>query len=113
MSFIQEIRQQKPIVRHTLFVLALVVACSVIGYIGMVTLHRELYAAFHTSAEQQELAQRQQELIPNPIALVARAAGTLTASLGSLFGLRSEVGFDRGGELDNDQGGAHLLPLSQ
>jgi hypothetical protein len=113
MSFIHELRAQKPIIRHAVFVLALIVACAVVGYIGMVTIHRELYAAFHTPAEQQALAQRQDELVPNPIAVIARAAGTLTASLGSIFGFNSDAGFDRGGESGNNQGGAHLLPVSQ
>lgn len=113
MSIIHEIRAQKPIVRHTLFVLSLIVALAVVGYFGVTSMQRQLYAAFHTPEEQQALAQRQQDVVPNPIALVARAAGTLTASLGSIFGFNSGAGFDRGGESDTIQGGAHLLPLSQ
>jgi hypothetical protein len=113
MSLIDEIRSQRPAVRHTFFVLSVVVALGVLGFFGVSALHREMYAALHTPQEQAALADQQSAQLPDPLAFIAHAAGSLTASIGSLLGFDSKAGFDRQEQSGNTQGDVHLLPLSQ
>lgn len=120
MSLIDEIQNQKPVVRHTFFVLSVIIALAVVGLFGVSALYREMYAVLHTPEERAALAQRQDARIPDPLAFVARAASSLTASIGALIGFDREAGlsagqegFDREEQSSNTHGGIHLLPLSQ
>lgn len=113
MSLINEIHNQKPVVRHTFFVLSVIVALGVLGFFGVTALHREMYAALHTPQEQAALAAQQNAQVPDPLAFIAHAASSLTASIGSLLGFDQNAGVDRQEQPSNTQGDAHMLPLSQ
>jgi len=114
MSLIHEIHNQKPAVRYALFGLAVITAVTMVGYFGVTTIQRNMFMALHTDEqERQEFIARQEAGRPKPLAALARIAGSLTASIGSLLRIDREAGFDRGGQQDNTQDGVHLLPLSQ
>lgn len=113
MSLIEELHNQRPVVRHTLFVLSVIVALAVVGFFGVASLQRAMYAALHTPQEQEAFAAQQKMQLPDPLAFIARATSSLTASIGSLLGFNQNAGFDREEQPGNTQGGVHLLPLSQ
>lgn len=113
MSLIDEIHNQKPVVRHTFFVLSVVIALAVVGFFGVSSLYREMYAALHTPAEQEAFAARQDARLPDPLAFIARATSSLAASIGSLIGFDTNAGFDREEQPSNTQDGVQLLPLSR
>ncbi|MCC6934528.1 MAG: hypothetical protein IT406_02480 [Candidatus Yanofskybacteria bacterium] len=114
MSLIHEIHAQKPAVRYTLFGLSLLIALSLVGIFGLSALQRQAYLALHTDpGDQQAYDEAVAARRPKPIAAFVRAASSLTASIGSVFGWKSDAGFDTGGRLGNDQGGVHPLPLSE
>lgn len=114
MSLIHEIHDQKPMVRYTLFGLAVIVAVSFVGYFGVTALQRNMFMALHTDEqERQDFIAQQDASRPKPLAALSRMAGALTASIGSLLRIDRDAGFDRGGQQDNTQDGVHLLPLSQ
>ena len=114
MSLINEIHNQKPSVRYALFGLAAVTALSIVVYFGFTALQRNMFMALNSNEEErQEFLASQEARRPKPFAALARAAGSLTASIGSLLNINHEAGFDRGGQQDNTQDGVHLLPLSK
>ncbi len=114
MSLIDEIHNQKPAVRSTLFVLALIIVAAVVGFLGFTSLQRDSFMAFHSDPQERaEFLAQQEARGPNPLAAIARAAGALTARIGSLFGFNTDAGFDKDSQQDTMQGEPHLLPLSQ
>jgi hypothetical protein len=114
MSLIHEIHNQKPAVRYALFGLAVVTVLALVGFFGVTALQRNMFMALHTDPQERaDFLAQQDANQPKPLAALARIAGSLTASIGSLLGFDRNAGFDRGGQEDTIQGGAHLLPLSQ
>jgi hypothetical protein len=114
MSLIEEIHNQKPAVRYTLFGLAVFTVLSVIGYFGITAMQRSMFMALHPDPQEQQAFIAQQEAnSPKPLAALAHIAGALTASIGSLLHINGNAGFDSNGQQDTIQGDAHLLPLSK
>ncbi|MCC6404807.1 MAG: hypothetical protein IT405_00235 [Candidatus Yanofskybacteria bacterium] len=114
MSLIQEIHAQKPAVRYALYGLSLAISLSLVGLFGVSSLQRQAFMALHTDPEEQlAYDQARDARRPKPVAALARAASSLTASIGSLFGWKVDAGFDTEGRVGNDQGGVHPLPLSE
>jgi len=113
MSLIHEIHQQKPVVRYTLFGLAIFTVLAVVGFFGITALQRDMFMALHSDPQEQaDFIAQQDANRPKPLAALSRVAGAMTASIGSLFGIDRNAGFDRGGQEGDTQGGVHLLPLS-
>lgn len=114
MSLVHEIHNQKPAVRYTLFGLAIVTALAVVGFFGITALQRDMFMALHTDPQERaDFIAQQDASRPKPLAALARISGSLTASIGSLFGIDRNAGFDRGGQQRDTQGAVHLLPLSK
>lgn len=114
MSLIAEVHNQRPAVRHTLFFLATVIAISGVGYMSISSLQKDVYFALNSnSADREAFLAARDSGRPNVLATISHAAGTLTASIGSLIGWNRDAGFDRGGQQDSMQNDVHLLPLSQ
>ena len=114
MSLIHEIHNQKPVVRYTLFGLAVVSMLAVVGFFGITALQRDMFMALHSDPQERaDFLAQQDARRPKPLAALSRIAGSVTASIGSLFGFDRNAGFDRGGQQGDTQGGVHLLPLSK
>lgn len=114
MSLIHEIHNQKPAVRYTLFGLAILTALSLVGFFGITALQRDMFMALHSDPQERADFLAQQDAgRPKPLAALAHVANSLTASIGSLFGIDRNAGFDRGGQPGDTQGAVHLLPLSR
>jgi hypothetical protein len=114
MSLINEIHNQKPVIRSVMFMLSLSIVVAIVGFVGFTALQRDSFMAFHTDpAEQEAFLEQQNSQSPNPLAAIARVASSLTARIGSLLGFDSNAGFDRNTPQDTMQGDPHLLPLSQ
>lgn len=114
MSLINEIHSQRPAIRYALFGLAVFTALAVVGYLGITSLQRDMFMALHSDPQEREEYLAQQDARrPKPLAALSRIAGSLTASIGSLFGFDRNAGFDRSGQQGDTQGGVHLLPLSE
>lgn len=113
MSLIEEIHNQRPLVRHTFFYLAAGMVISAVVVITVSSMRKDIFFAMHPDTEErQAYLQQRDENLPKPVAALARLAGSLTANIGSLIGWNRDAGFDRGGQQDTMQGGVHLLPLS-
>lgn len=114
MSLIQEIHNQKPVVRYTLFGLTVFTALALVGFFGVTSLQREMFMALHSDPQERaDFLARQDARRPKPLAALTRAAESLTASIGSLLGFDRDAGFDRSSKQDDTTGGVHPLPLSQ
>lgn len=113
MSLIHEIHSQKPAVRSALFILSAVVVLSVVGFFGISSFQRVAFMALHSDPQQQaDFIAQQDAQQPQVFVGIARAAHSLTASIGSLVGWDSNAGFDRSGREADTHDGVHLLPLS-
>jgi hypothetical protein len=113
MSIIQEIHNQKPAVRYTLFVLSVVVVLSIIGFFWFLSFERQVFMALHSDpAERQDFIDRQAANAPKPLTALANGLHSLTASIGSLIGLDGSKGFDSNKNESNNQT-VHPLPLSR
>jgi hypothetical protein len=114
MSLIHEIHSQKPAVRYTLFALSAVVVLSVVGFFGITSFQRVAFMALHSDPQEQaDFLAQQDAQQPQIFDAIARAASSLTASIGSLVGWDTNAGFDRSGRAADTTGSVHLLPLSQ
>ena len=110
MALLQEIRNQHHLVRRALYWLSVVTTLGLIGFFWFTSVERDMFFAIHTDPqERQEFLARQDERMPQPLALVSRAFGSLTASIGSLIGFDRQKGFDRPAQQDT----VYLLPLSK
>lgn len=110
MKIIDEIHQQKPVVRYTLFVLSTFVVLSAAGLAWFTDFERDAYFALHEDpAEREAFIAQQDARMPQPLAAVGRGLDSLAASIGSLIGFDEEAGFQTETEYDT----VHLLPLSR
>ena len=108
MSFIQDIQRQSSVVRHTLFVFSVVTTVSIVGFFWFTSVQREMYFALHDDPQdRQAFLDQHDQSLPQPLAVVSRGLGTLTASIGSLLGIDKDKGLDR-----SERDTVHLLPLS-
>jgi formate hydrogenlyase subunit 3/multisubunit Na+/H+ antiporter MnhD subunit len=114
MSLIEEIHNQRPVVRHVLFILSVAIAVSAVGFFGFSSIQESVFFATHADEQERQafLASREAGR-PQPLAAISRATSSMFASIGSLIGWNTGAGFDRGGQQADTQGGVHLLPLSQ
>ncbi len=114
MSLLQEIHNQRPVVRHTLFLLSTVAAISAVAFLTVSSLQKDIYFGMHPDpVDRQAFLASRDASRPQPVAAIARAADSLVASIGSLIGWNSSAGFDRSTQQDDTQGGVHLLPVSE
>ncbi len=114
MSLIHEIHEQKPAVRYALFGLTVITVLAVVGFFGITALQRDMFMALHSDPQERaDFIAQQDAGRPKPLAALSRAAGALTASIGSLFGIDRNAGFDRGGQQGTIPDAVHLLPLSK
>lgn len=114
MSLIDEIHHQRPAIRYTLFGLAVITTIAAVGLFGVTTLQRNLFMALHTDPQERaDFLARQDASRPKPLVALSRITGSLTASIGSLFGIDRDAGFDRSEQPGDTQGVVHLLPLSK
>lgn len=109
-KFIEELHQQKPAVRYTLFALSTFVVVSALGVMWFTNFERDAYFALHADpADREAFVARQDARLPQPMAAIGRGFGSLAASIGSLVGFDDEAGVVR--EPTHDP--VHLLPLSR
>lgn len=114
MSLIEEIHNQRPAVRYTMFALASAIVISTVGYFTFSSVQKDIFFATHSDAEEQQAFLTARDAVrPKPLAALARAAGSLTASIASFIGWDRSAGFDRNEQDGSMQGGVHLLPQSE
>lgn len=110
MSLIEEIHNQPPFVRRIMYWLAVTTTFGIIGFFAITSIERNMFFAIHPDeAERQAFVAHQQARTPQPLALMSKAMGTLTASIGSVLGFDDSKGFDRNDRNDK----VYLLPLSE
>ena len=110
MSLLHEIHNQPPHVRTALWLLSSFLVLGAIGYFWLSGLERELFFALHTDpADRAQFVASQDARVPHPLAAIGSAFGSLSASIGSLFGIDSNKGFDSRTQDDT----IHPLPLSR
>lgn len=113
MSFIQEIHNQKLVVRYALFGFSSVLVISFIGLLWFTSMQRDIFMATHNDpTERQAFLDSQESRMPKPLAAIGRATHIFTANIGSLIGWDSSKGFDKTDAVDHDQV-AYPLPLSE
>lgn len=121
MSILQEIRNQHPIVRQVMYWLSIIGTLGIIGFFWLTSAQRNLFFALNTdqSARDQFVAEQNAQ-VPQPLALISKGLGSLTASIGSLLGFDQSKGLDKTDATGHtqdaaqpDSGQVHLLPLSQ
>lgn len=90
--------------------LAVTTTFGIIGFFAFTSIERDMFFAMHTDPqERQEFLARRQAHMPQPVAMMGKALGTLTASIGSILGFDRSRGFDR--PVQDDK--VYPLPLSQ
>jgi hypothetical protein len=110
MSLFHDIHSQPLIVRKAMYLMAVVATVGGIGFFWLTSVQRDMFFAIHPDAqERQQFVAQQDERMPQPLATIGKAFGSLTASIGSLMGFDSSRGFDRPAQQDK----VYLLPTSQ
>jgi hypothetical protein len=90
--------------------LSVVTTLGFIGFFWLTSIERDMFFAIHTDPqEREEFVTRQQEHMPQPLAMISKGFGSLTASIGSVLGFDRSKGFDRASQQDT----VYLLPLSK
>jgi hypothetical protein len=114
MSLIHEIRKQSLATRRTLMVLSVFLVVSAVGFYWFAGLQRDVFFSLNDDpAARDAFVAQQDDRSPQPLALIGKALGKLTASIGSLIGFDSSKGFDRNAGAAHTADDVHLLPLSQ
>lgn len=110
MSLLHEIRNQPPALRRAMYWLAVIATLGGIGFWWLSSVERDMFFAIHSDSTDREAFVAQQDAqVPQPLAMIGKAFGTMTASIGSFLGFDSSRGFDKSSQHDT----VHLLPLSK
>lgn len=110
MSIIHEIHNQSPFVRRIMYWLAVTMTLGLIGFFWISSVEHDMFFALHTDPqERQDFLAQQESRVPQPLALMSKAFGSLTARIGGVFGFDSSKGFDSPAQDDR----VYPLPISQ
>ena len=112
MSIIKEIHEQPPWIRISLFTLSCVTMVSMVGYLWLTSVQRDVILALDPLDGQDHVAQLERSR-PRPLNSMREGLDSAAASIGSLIGFDSSEGFDFGSRNEDNQDRVYLLPLSE